>query len=632
MHIGNASQTFTFPARAARMMARKQRATTLCNPVTYSVPSNDVYPSMAQSWLDWLYLLTLCRKSYRSWTAGDAVTAGSGAAKMLKSSTEKLWLKQLAVFIVYGVVFAWLRPYANSLWAITCGLRLACLLLMPYRYWPSLALAEIGPLIYQNLESMDQFGLGWTVANSIPPILYAMPVVWWCKRRLALFPSKWMVKVDALFMCITMASLVWTVEVFAVLATVAQPPSTPDPYTFQTLNVVQVFLGRYCGILTLVPLVLAFKLQKPAALGEHVRALIKSQLVLETAVLLFPTLAVLVWICHGASVDAQPVIRMAMFLPVAWLTMKHGWRAAAVGISAVMSCIFLDMAVRHNVISLVGIQAFIAFAATSLFALGTRITMQNAVEHQERLDAKAALKLAQQGLYLCEVRMRQAAQSLEHIGGTLQLTQTRLLNRFKHLLPLMEGQNYYKQAAVTQSQVFRLAESMHPTAWRERGLPAAMRETIGRCLDEAGFAYRFDMKGRGLSQLSPGVHAAIYRLACEAIVHLCERCEWTTLSATLRGGLTNGQRWALLRIECVCVEVSGEEFMPKHPEIRQLALKLGTTGMGIAAMRDHVRLYDGELHLRTAQDKFQITALLFDASQQVRDSRAASPALEVYIR
>jgi two-component system, NarL family, sensor histidine kinase FusK len=551
---------------------------------------------------------------------------------MLKAIIENKWLRQLAVFIGYGVVFACLRPYANSIWAITCGLRLACLLVLPYRYWPTLALAEVGPLIYQNNESLDQFGFAWAVVNSIPPILFVMPVVWWCKHRLSLFPSKRMVRINALFVCAVLASAVWTAAIFAVVATVVEPAGTANPYHFHALEVIQVFLGRYAGVLTLVPLALIFKLQKPAPLRTHLLGLAKSRLALETVVLLLPTLAVLVWIDRRASAEAQQVIRMAMFLPAAWLTMKHGWRAAAFSIAAVMVCVFLEMNVTHNVIGLVGEQAFIAFAATCLFALGARITVQNAAEEQEHLDAKAALKLAQQGLYMCEVRMRQAAQSLEQIGGTLQLTQTRLLNRFKHMLPLTEGQNYYRQAAVTQNQMYRLAESMHPTAWRERGLPAALRETIGRSLDEAGLAYRFDMKGRGLSQLSPGVHAAIYRLACETVVYLCEQRPLATITMLLRGGLTNGQRWAVLRIAGSCDPDVIPDPTHRKSQNQQLALKLGANGLGLAAMRDHVRLYDGELHVLNSQGTYRITALILDASQQVRESHAATPALELYIR
>jgi two-component system, NarL family, sensor histidine kinase FusK len=416
-----------------------------------------------------------------------AVISGSGAAEMHKSLSENKWLPQAGVFVLYTVAYALLRPYSNGIWALTCGLRLSCLLLLPYRYWPALACAEIAPLVYNNYPCIDPFGLTWTVLNSIPPILYAMPVVWWCRERLPLFPTKRLVNVNILLLCTVLASFAWVATTFAIMAT-NKVPQLLSAQAYR-LEAVQIFLGRYAGILTILPLALAFKLQKPARLSTRLVQWAKSRLTLEMVVLLLPT-----------------------------LTMKHGWRAAAIGIAAVMVCNFLSLVSLPGVVYMAGIQAFIAFSSTCLFVLGAHISAQNAAEEQERLDAKAAMKLAQQGLYLCEVRMRQTAQSLEHLGGMMQLTQTRLLNRFKHMLPMTEGQNYYRQAAATQNQMYRLAESMHPTAWRERGLPAALRETIARVLDEAGLAYRFELKGRGLSQLSPGIHAAIYRLACEAVV------------------------------------------------------------------------------------------------------------------
>lgn len=550
---------------------------------------------------------------------------------MLKSISENTWLRQLAVFAAYVAAYLLLRPYSNGIWTVTAGLRLGCLLLLPYRYWPALALAEVGPLVYANYSCLQQFGLLWTVCNSIPPVLYAMPVVWWCRHKLALFPSRRMVRAKALLICIVLASLVWTATTLAVMVTVKQPITAAHPYHFHGLEAIQTFLGRYAGILTLVPLALALKLQKPEPWRSRLLEGAKSQLTLECVVLLLPTLAVLYWINHRVSADGQQVIRMAMFLPVAWLTMKHGWRAAAIGITAAMICIFLDMESLPDLLGVAGVQAFVTFTATSLFALGARVTVQHAVEEQERLDAKAAIKVAQQGVYLCEVRMRQAAQTLEQLGGTLQLTQARLLNRFKHMLPLTEGQAYYKQMAATQGQVYQLAESLHPTAWRERGLPAALRETIGRSLDEAGIAYRFELKGRGLSQLSPGVHAAIYRLACEAVVYAYARQAWSTITISLRGGLTHGQRWASLRVEGNTD--SAAPGTPRRLDSQHLAAKLGANSLGVIAMRDYARLYNGELHTFTKPDAFRITALMHDVSQRVQEPLSAPPAaLELYIR
>lgn len=546
---------------------------------------------------------------------------------MWKSIAENKWLHQIVVIAGYALTYELLRPHSGGIWTVTAGFRLSCLLLLPYRYWPALILGEAIPVIYDNYQCLDQFGPTWVILNSIPPILIAMPIVWWCRHELSLFPSKRIVRINALLVCIVLVSAIWTLANFGTLATVAAKAD----YHFHKAQIVYAYLGKYVGILTIVPLALALKLQKSSPLIPRLKQWANNRLVLDTVVLLLPALAVLVWMNRRASIDAQQIIRMAMFLPVTWLTLKHGWRAAALGTTIVMTCIFFTLESKPSA-DLIESQAFIAFAATCLFALGARITAENDAEAQERHDAKAAVKLAQEGLYLCEIRMRQTAQALEQIGGMLQLTQTRLLNRFKHMLPMAESQNYYQQAAVTQGQVYRLAESMHPIAWRERGLPAALRETIARILDEAGLVYRVELKGRGLSQLSSSVHAAIYRLACEAVVYICEQKAWSTIAISLRGGMTNGQRWAVLRIEGLIDQVDINDPVYKKLESQQLALKLGANGLGIGAMRDHVRLYDGELHVRATDGRLQVTALMHDANRQVRESRTAPPAREIYIR
>lgn len=552
---------------------------------------------------------------------------------MLKSMTENKWLRQMAVFVAYGTVYALLRPYSVGIWHIVSGLRLSCLLLLPYRYWPTLVLAELGPSAYYASPEQAPFGLAWQIGNSIPAILYAMPIVAWCKRKLGLFPSRHLVKAKALLICIALSSVVWTATSAIMLLAVVQPPGTPNPYQFQSIQLVQIFLGRYAGILTVLPIALALKLQKPQPWSDRLFNWIKNPLLPESLILLLPTLAVLYWLNLHAPADIKPVIRMTMLLPAAWLTMKHGWRATAVGTMAAIICIFLNMESRIGDLDVIGAQAFIAFSVTCLFALGVRVSVHNAMEEQERADAKAAVKLAQQGLYMCELRMRQASQTLEKVAGSLQLTQTRLLNRFKHMIPPMEGQTYYKEMATTQSQVYQLVESMHPTAWRERGLPAALRETIGRSLDEAGIAYRFELKGRGLSQLSPGVHAAIYRLACEAVVYVFTRQAWSTITISLRGGFTHGQRWATLLIEGKTDQT--ESGLPTHGKLesQHLAAKLGANNLGIVALRDYARLYSGELHTFTTSDSFRVTALMHDIGQRTQEAQATPAAShELYIR
>ncbi|GLQ93540.1 MASE1 domain-containing protein [Dyella acidisoli] len=552
---------------------------------------------------------------------------------MQKSITENTWLRQIAVFVAYGTIYTLLRPYSVGIWHIVSGLRLSCLLLLPYRYWPALALAELGPSIYYASPEQAPFGLAWQIGNSIPSILFAMPIVAWCKRKLGLFPSKHLIRAKALLICIALSDAIWTAITTILLIAVVQPAGTPNHYQFQSVQIVQIFLGRYAGILTVLPIALALRLERPQPWRDRFFNWISNPLFQESIVLLLPSLAVLYWLNLHAPAEIKPVIRMTMLLPAAWLTMKHGWRAAAVGTMAAIICIFLNMESRIGDLDVIGAQAFIAFSVTCLFVLGIRVSMQNAMEEQERADAKAAVKLAQQGMYLCELRMRQASQTLEKAAGSLQLTQTRLLNRFKHMIPPVEGQSYYKEMATTQSQVHQLVESMHPTAWRERGLPAALRETIGRALDEAGIAYRFELKGRGLSQLSPSVHAAIYRLACEAVVYAVTKHAWSTITISLRGGLSHGQRWSTLRVEGKVDHTETAQPAQGKQLSQQLAAKLGANSLGVVALRDYARLYDGELHTLTKSDAFRITALMHDIGQRTQEPLAASPAsLELYIR
>lgn len=562
------------------------------------------------------------------------LSKAQGCTPMLTSMTETKWLRQIAVFVAYGTIYTLLRGYTNGVWHTLSGLRLSCLLLLPYRYWPTIALAELGPGIYFASPEQAPFGLAWWIGNSIPSVLYAMPIVAWCKRKLGLFPSRHLIRAKALLICVALSTTVWTAITVSLLLIVVQPPGTPNPYQFHSIQFVQLFLGNYVGVLSFLPIALTLKLQRPLPWRDRLFSWIGSPLLQESLVLLLPSLAILYWLNLHASADIKPVICMAMLLPAAWLTMKHGWRAAAVGTTAAIICIFLTIEPRIENLGVIGIQAFVAFSVTCLFALGVRVSVQNAMEQQERIDAKAAVKLAQQGMYLCELRMRQASQTLEKVAGSLQLTQTRLLNRFKHMIPPMEGQSYYKEMATTQNQVHQLVESMHPTAWRERGLPAALRETIGRALDETGIAYRFDLKGRGLSQLSPNVHAAIYRLACEAVVYAVTKHAWSTITISLRGGLTHGLRWATLRVEGGVDHAETAQPLQGKQQSQQLAAKLGANSLGVVALRDYARLYDGELHTLTKPDAFRITALFHDVSRQTQEPRAAAPAVlpELYIR
>jgi glucose-6-phosphate-specific signal transduction histidine kinase len=521
---------------------------------------------------------------------------------MLKRIWENDGFRHLAVAAGYAVGYALLRQISFSHWVLFAGLRLGALMLLPYRYWPALLVGELVPLGYIGLSCLDQFGWAWSAAMLVPPIGLAMPIVHFCREQRRLFPTRSITSINVLLLCSLLVSVVW-----ALADTVALVLATPHtPYDYRAAAG-RYFLGCYIGILTVVPLVLAVREEvasKP--LRQILAGMSESRLVLETASLLLPALALLVWLASGVAGDATQAARMAMFLPVAWLSLRHGWRGAAVGGTAASIAVILTMPVVRDH-ETVQAQIFIAFTITTMLMLGARIAALDERERQERMDSRLALAMAQRNVYLGELQLRQTSYALEQMSGAIQTSYNQLLGRMRSLLPGSDERTYYRQAAVAQHQMYRLADSLYPLAWRDRGLATALREgSIPCALDEVGIIYWCDIQG-DVEQLSGSVHIALYRLVSEAIAMACAKRNVSKIRVRLRTGRSRGRRWAVL---CVDSDVDYDRLVRVRWD--DLLSVLGGTGMGLGALKDRAGIFEGKVHARARGAGNRISAILFD--------------------
>ena len=540
------------------------------------------------------------------------------------------WLLQVGVAVGYGLLYLAIHPFSTSHWPIHAGVRLACLLLLPYRFWPALLVGEAVPNGYEVFQCLDSLGPTWVAIRSVPPFAVAMPIVWACRTWLPPFPSKNLIDIKALLVCgllVSAGGMVYSTLAHAV----EEHPTTP----FALISAVSFFLGPYLAILSVVPWVVMAKLDvREGQLREQLRQIPASRLFLDTVALVVPSFAVLTWVGEIGNDQVKQIAPLAMFLPMAWLTLKHGWRAVAVAGPLAIACISIPIPILDDFESKTfATQTFLAIGVSCLFALGARISVQLSQEEKERSSALSVQRLARQNLQLSEQRMRQTSQALEYLAGTLHITNGRLLDQMRRIVPNIESHAFYKQAISTQNQVYRLAESMHPVAWRERGLPAALNETVARALDEAGIAYRCEINGRGFTRLAPAVLTATYRAACEAVVYVTSRLACTRVNLMLRGGETHGKRWVVLRVEGVLEETGVASAVYHSGERKRLGAKLGASMLDIPEMRDHVSIFDGLLHLRTPSDSLQITVLLHDAMQEEqRPDLRPAPPLRLWVK
>jgi len=534
-------------------------------------------------------------------------------------------LYQVAVALGYLALYTLIRPLSDAHWQLTAGLRLGLLLLVPYRYWAALAVGDTVSNAYQSYLNASQFGLPWAIANGLPPIAFAMPVVWWCREKLPLFPSKRLVNFQALLLCTLLVPIVWSLVNYGAIVLAKNPG-----VEVSSILVVYLFVGSYVALLTTVPWIIIAKLEyRSGAVFKRLRGFVKGPLALDAAGVLIPAQLILSWLTLHGKEDKQ-IYCLFMFMPVAWLTLKHGWRAAVLGGTVVVACINLLMNYDTPDPVVLQVQAIIAFAITCLIAMGARISAMHQREEQESTDVKDALRLARQSLHMSEMRLRQASETLEFVCGEMQLTQNRLLNRFRVMLPINESQMYTKQAATTQEKVYQIADAMHPIAWRRRGLPAALRENIGRALDEAGVAYSCQIKGRGFGVHSSNLHTMLYRLACESAVYICANLRCTTIRLTLRGGEVDGNRFVVLRAEGSTESVRDDDAFVREGVRDRLAHKLGATRLDLMELGDLARLFNGQFHVRPQNDKLRLTFLLQDVTEKEWERLSAPTPLRLW--
>lgn len=535
---------------------------------------------------------------------------------MLIRFIEKKWQSLHAwshagVAAGYALVYLMIAGTLSSApWPFAAGLRITCLLLVPYRYWPALALGEVVPLAYLNLGHAGDWGATWVFLASIPPIVLAMPVIWWFRERAALFPARDLVDVKKLLCCVLALSLLWASTRYAALLTVQL---ANGPYHVKTGTAFSFFINFYMVLLLVTPWVVMFRIHLHGLPRVSAwKTIVKSAAARDAfiAVLSFAVLAVLHQL---VSESIKPAVMLVLFFPIIGLTLKHGWRASVLGGTLCLVSVSLLVRLQPDP-KTQQIQAVLAFTITCLYLFGARLSMQMRLLDQFQRESHQTQQVAQRSLALGEQRLQQTSQALECVAGAMRMDYVRVLQRF---VPAEARDDYGRDFLDVQKNVYHLAESIHPSAWRERGLAAALEETIGKALREAGIPYSCETPGRqGLRFLNDALQAAIYRMACEAAVTISASPACIGIHLTLRKGRQHGVPWVVLRVDGMLDEYQVAYGILQAKERQRLAPKLGTSPKTDSELQLLARLFQGNARFRAIPTGIRFTALLSDATSR----------------
>jgi two-component system, NarL family, sensor histidine kinase FusK len=527
---------------------------------------------------------------------------------MGKGLWTREWVRHIAVAVGYGLAVVLFRKLSISEWVILAGLRLTALLLVPCRYWPALIIGEAGYYVHQAIGCLDNWGLTWSVCSAIPPIVYIAPFMYWVRKRWDFIEPN-AIHMGRLLGSALLVSVIATLHSLSLFTVMKNLPAgyTTDYQAFAS----DYFLGNYLGILTITPLTLfIYQMARGLSWRQLGQIVANSQLLFETVCLGGPLLAFLLWLGVTASPysEVRQVVQIAMFVPVVWLALRHGWQGAAVSGAAASCAVMILMPANHDYDTFRA-EAIVAFAISSMLLLGARIAVLDRSASQERTDFRMALALAQRNVYVGEMQLRMTSQALDQIRETVQASFTLMMGRLRLLQPAVDDRGYQRHALLAQDQLSRLAEGLYPIALRERSLPNALRDgALAQMLGEAGVTYACELRGP-VSKLSNMLRMTIYRVIWEAVADACLKRDISGVRVRVRGIEGRVRRGVVVTIYGHADAVNATHA---HREEMLSNVVRASSGLGLQAIKDRAAIFEGRVATRVLSAGFCMRIAMLD--------------------
>ncbi len=292
---------------------------------------------------------------------------------MYTTRWNRPWFHYLWITAAYAAIYALLRLSLISHWQLTAGFRLACLLLVPPRYWPSLFAGEIIAAGETAYVCSSARGVPWALAFLLVPITANMLSVSWFRKHRPVMDEHRNVSVTALFQCIAAAVVLSTsAEVLQYALMQGLQPALGWPAKASYFTYLW-FLGTGLGIFMVVPLVLW--MYSEGDMRNIRRRITRSPVLLASVAFLVPLLYLLGYVIgYSHSVQVRHVGQIIMLAAPVWFAVRYGWQGAGLACVLANLGIVLSMPSLYDPITL-GTQTLMLLSSTVWLLLGARISV-----------------------------------------------------------------------------------------------------------------------------------------------------------------------------------------------------------------------------------------------------------------
>ncbi len=417
--------------------------------------------------------------------------------------------------VALGVIFclAYIAGRFNSLdqWFLPAGVRVAAFLLLPYRYWPYLLIGDFSAMLMMRIPRIPVDNATWAYSGSVLIPLLSCLAIAGVREKLRSLPeqAKWL-PVIAAFMATWMAA-----STIAINNAFGGPP---DGITLEFFYVRCV--GHFLAIITITSLGMLW-------LGRHDEIERPSYFLRDTFLFGIVLIAIFCLIVLPQQVGEHLRIGLmqTMLFPIAFLTLRHGWRGAALGLAATCFAFartlhYLNMEGAHDAPLFIA-QHSLVMASFGLLALGHAFSSQYATARKLGISEKEARQASRTSFLASEPMLRDKALTMKQMHLHIETERKRVADYLKSIGDY-EGALLLNNEAVEHNSRFgAYVTDIYPLRIEEHGLNAVLNSKEFSDARGNG-AHVLPLLGSNPTHLSVDLQLVAYRCTGNAIDVLSE--------------------------------------------------------------------------------------------------------------
>jgi len=367
-----------------------------------------------------------------------------------------------------GVIYclAYIAGWFNSLdqWFIPAGIRTAALLLAPYRYWPYLLAGDCVALLLFRVPGASDDRMTWAYVSSILlPLMVALAIAGFRVRLPSLQDkAKWLPLIAA-------AIAIWAAVNNSLINVFLDgpPPETALEIFYRRC------VGQYLAIISITSFGILWlnrhdKTHKPRNFWRDA---------------LFSGVALALIFC--SIVIPQKIgdylrigLMLMMLLPIIFMTFRHGWRGAALGLAVTCFAVartlyYLNMEGAYDAPVFI-VQHTLVIASAGLLALGHTISSQYATARTLGISEKQAIQASRTSFLAAEPMLRDKALTMEQMHLRMDSERKRVAEHLKSIGDYEGALRLNNEAVEHNARFGAYITDIYPLGLERHGLNAVL--------------------------------------------------------------------------------------------------------------------------------------------------------------